>query len=209
MNDSTEQAPLDDLAAVLRIVGELVGDVRHDRWSAPTPCPEWDVRALVEHMVLGHRLFAAILRGEATVTAGALEPGSADALGDDPAGTYREAADSLLAAFGQPGVLGRTFEVPVGPVPGIVAVHLRIVEELVHGWDLAQATGGQPRFPDDVVERAAEFTRVKLADVPPERSPFAPPRPVSDLAPPIDGLAALLGRTALAGSAAATPTRRH
>ena len=205
MSDSTERAPLDDLAAVLRIAGELVGDLRHDQWNAPTPCPEWDVRALVGHMVLGHRLFAGILRGEATVTAGALDPGPADALGEDPAGAYRDAAGSLLAAFGQPGVLGRTFEVPVGPVPGIVAVHLRIVEELVHGWDLAQAIGGQPRFPDDVVERAVEFTRVKLADVPPERSPFAPPRPVSDLAPPIDRLAALLGRTALAGSRAVGP----
>jgi uncharacterized protein (TIGR03086 family) len=218
MNDSTERAPLDDLAEVLGIVAELVGAVRHDQWSAPTPCPEWDVRALVDHMVLGHRLFAGILRGEAVATAGALDPGSADVLGDDPAAAYGDAAGALLAAFGQPGVLGRTVEVPVGPVPGIVAAHLRIVEELVHGWDLAQATGdGRPRFPDDVAERAVEFTRVKLADVPAEQSPFAPPRPVSDLAPPIDRLAALLGRTVLEGSlapgdrpaAAESPNRRH
>ncbi|TQM06200.1 TIGR03086 family metal-binding protein [Pseudonocardia kunmingensis] len=206
MNDSTERARLDDLAEVLGIVGELVGAVRDDRWSAPTPCPEWDVRALVDHMVLGHRLFAGILRGEAAVTAGALDPGSADALGDDPAGAYGDAARDLLAAFGRPGVLGRTFEVPVGPVPGIVAVHLRIVEELVHGWDLAQAAGGgRPRFPDDVAERAVGFTRVKLADVPPEQSPFAPPQPVSDLAPQIDRLAALLGRTVGQGSRAPGP----
>ena len=203
MNDSTERAPLADLAEVLGIVGELVGGVRHDQWSAPTPCPGWGVRALVNHMVLGHRLFAGILCGEAAVTPGALDPASSDALGDDPAGAYGAAAGGLLAAFGQPGVLGRTFEVPVGPVPGIAAVHLRIVEELVHGWDLAQATGGgRPRFADDVVERALAFTRVKLADVPPEQSPFAPPRPVSDLAPPIDRLTALLGRTPLQGSRA-------
>lgn len=194
MDDSTAPAALTDLAAVLGTVGELVGEVRTDQWEAPTPCPGWDVRALVDHMVLGHRLFAGILRGTVAVTPGALDPRSADALGDDPAGAYGDAARDLLAAFGQPGALERVVEVPVGPVPGAAAVHLRIVEELVHGWDLAQATGRRLRSSDDVAERALEFTRVALADVAPDRSPFAPPRPVRDLAPPIERLAALLGR---------------
>lgn len=195
MTDKTNPAPIDDLAVVLGVAGDLIGGIRQDQWSAPTPCPEWDVRELVNHMVIGHRLFAGILRGEAAVAPGALDPKVSGTLGDDPVAAYRDVAEDLLAAFKRPGVLEQVFQVPVGVVPGIAAVHLRAVEDLVHGWDLAQATGQRSRFPDDIVERELEFTRGKLADVPPERTPFAPPRPIRDHAPPLDRLAALLGRS--------------
>lgn len=72
MTDSP--APLDDLAAVLTLAGDLVAAVQPTQWDAPTPCPEWTVRELVTHMVIGRRLFTGILRGEASVTAGALDP---------------------------------------------------------------------------------------------------------------------------------------
>jgi uncharacterized protein (TIGR03086 family) len=186
---------IDDLDAVLRTVGDLVATVPAGRWEAPTPCPDWNVRELAGHMVLGHHLFSGILRGTAVVTSDALDPASRNVLGDDPAGTYRAAADDLLAAFRQPGALERVVEVPFGVVPGIVAVHLRTVEELVHGWDLARATGRTVRFPDDIVERGLGFTRGALADVPPDRSPFAPAQPVPDHAPALDRLVALVGRT--------------
>ena len=186
--------PVEDLRAVLGTVADLIDGVGPGEWNNPTPCPEWEVRDLVNHMVLGHRLFTGILRGEATVAPGALDPAAADLLSDDPAASYRAAAEGLLLAFGQPGVLEQDFHVPVGRVPGFAAVHLRAVEELAHGWDLAQATDQQPRFPDAVVERQLEFTRDKLADVPPDQSPFAPPQPVPEHSPPLDRLAALLGR---------------
>ncbi|WP_406638777.1 TIGR03086 family metal-binding protein [Amycolatopsis sp. WGS_07] len=182
--------PVDDLAAVLDSTSALVAGVSH--WDAPTPCPEWTVRELVNHLVLGHRLFTGVLRGEA---GGSLDPRTADALGDDPVAAYREAVVRLLAAFRQPGVLERVVEVPAGRVPGIAAVHLRIVEELVHGWDLARATGQEPSFADDVAEREIGFSAAKLGDLPPERSPFAPPVPVAEDAPPLDRLVALLGRS--------------
>ncbi|MGW7533397.1 TIGR03086 family metal-binding protein [Amycolatopsis sp. NPDC054798] len=182
--------PVDDLAAVLDSTCELVAGM--SRWDAPTPCPEWTVRELVNHLVLGHRLFTAVLRGE---PGGALDPHASDVLGDDPVAAYRDAVAGLLAAFRQPGVLERVFEVPAGTVPGIAAAHLRIVEELVHGWDLARATGQEPKFEDAVVEREIAFSAAKLADLPAERSPFAPPVPVAEDAPPLDRLVALLGRS--------------
>jgi uncharacterized protein (TIGR03086 family) len=61
---------------------------------------------------------------------------------------YRESARALVSAFGQPGVLERVVTVPFGTVPGAVALHLRLAEALVHGWDLARArprsTGSPP-----------------------------------------------------------------
>lgn len=102
---------------------------------------------------------------------------------------------ALQAAFAQPGVLEKVVTVPIGAVPGVVALHLRIAESLVHGWDLAQATG-QPTdgLPDDLAEQELEFSRRRLPDLPPDRRPFAPVQPVSDDAPALDRLVALLGR---------------
>lgn len=187
-------APLDDLAASLRAVGDLIADVPRDQWSAPTPCAAWNVRELVDHMVLGHRLFSGILRREAAVEPGALDPESADVLGGDPAGAYRAAVADLLGAFRQPGVLEQVWQVPAGAVPGSAAVHLRAVEDLVHGWDLSRATGLELRVPDELVEPEVEFARSKLADVPPDRSPFAAPESVPATAPALDRLAGVLGR---------------
>lgn len=152
------------------------------------------MRQLVNHMILGHRLFTGILRDTTTVSLDALEPSTSNALGNNPADAYRRAASDVLTAFAQPGVLERDFHVPAGIVPGIAAVHLRAVEELAHGWDLARVTAQRPPFPHEVVERHLEFTRAKLADVPSGQSPFAPPQPVPDHAPPLDRLAVLLGR---------------
>jgi uncharacterized protein (TIGR03086 family) len=70
---------------------------------------------------------------------------AADQLGADPFAAHRDAGAALLAAFSQPGVLERIFPAPIGSVPGLVMLHVRITEELVHGWDLAQATA-QPAF---------------------------------------------------------------
>ena len=75
---------------------------------------------------------------------------------------YRESAEAVVAAFGRPGALGRTVQVPFGTVPGAVAVHLRLTEVLVHGWDLAQATGQVAAFPEDLAEQELAFTRDAL-----------------------------------------------
>ena len=183
--------PIDRLAVVLGCAEPLVAAVRRDQWSAPTPCVQWKVRHLVNHLVGGNFLFARILRGEQPL-AGTL--GGGDQLGDDPVAAYREAAAAVLAAFRQPGVLERVFTVPVGSVPGTVALHLRTTEVLVHGWDLACATGHGVSFPDDIVEQELEFTQATLPQIPSNRKLFGPPRSAPDDAPAIDRLAALLGR---------------
>jgi uncharacterized protein (TIGR03086 family) len=89
----------------------------------------------------------------------------------------------------------REYTVPVGTVPGAVVVHLRLTETLVHGWDLAQATGQTTRFDERVAAQEIEFAEGALAIVPADRKPFAPPQPVRDSATALERLAALLGRT--------------
>ncbi|GAA1251052.1 TIGR03086 family metal-binding protein [Prauserella halophila] len=184
--------PVDDLDTSLRAVGDIVAGIRTDQWQAATPCSEWSVRDVTNHLALGSKLFVELLAGKPGYP---LDPDSADALGDDPAGSYRAHAADVVTAFRGPGALEQVIEAPVGAIPGIAAVQLRTVEDLVHGWDLAVATGQRVDYPDDIVERALTFTRGQLPDTESDADgPFAPPQPHADDAPPIDRLVALLGR---------------
>jgi uncharacterized protein (TIGR03086 family) len=119
----------------------------------------------------------------------------ADQLGDDPAGACRASGEELLAALRQPGVLERAHTLPAGTLPGPAVVHLRTVETLVHGWDLARATGRTLDVPDALVEPEIGFSRGLLGRLPEGRSPFAPSQAVAGDAPALDRLVALLGRT--------------
>jgi uncharacterized protein (TIGR03086 family) len=180
---------VDRLAAALPVTGNLVDAIESAQWKLPTPCPDWTVRDVVNHLVLGHRRFAAALTG------GSPPPPDADLLGSDPGTAYRASAEAMVAAFRADGALERPVVIPAGTLPGVVACELRVVEALVHGWDLARATGRPLAFPDDLVEQSIAFSEVQVGRIPADRTPFGPSEPVADDAPPLDRLAALLGRS--------------
>jgi uncharacterized protein (TIGR03086 family) len=189
-------ALLADLATAHDGAARLVAAVEDDQWNSPTPCSDWTVRQLVNHLVGGNRLTTRVVRGEQLPPPDQLgRRGHLDQLGDDPGSAYRSSADELLAALRAPGALERTHALPAGTLPGPGVVQLRTVETLVHGWDLARATGRPAPFPDDLCELELRFSRDLLGRIPEERRPFAPSRPAADDAPAIDRLAALLGRT--------------
>lgn len=187
-------SPVDDLAAACAAVQRVVSGVRAEQWDAPTPCTEWNVREVVNHVVMGSRLVASVLRGDVTEPPRNLDPTAEDALGTDPAESYRDASADLIAEFREPGALDRTIPIPAGTVPGVVAVQIRIVDDLVHGWDVARATGQPTGYPDEVVARALTFSEENLSGLGSEGGPFAPSRTIAGDAPPIDRLVALLGR---------------
>ncbi|MGI8535250.1 MAG: TIGR03086 family metal-binding protein [Mycobacteriales bacterium] len=182
--------PVEQLERSLDDTRTLVEAVRDDQWDLPTPCAEWSVRDLVDHLTAGNRLFARALLGDPSSTAS----GPDGIPSPSTPAAYRDSAAALLAAFSAPGVMERVVTVPFGAVPGVVALHLRLVESLVHGWDLARATGQSPECDEEVAEQELRFTQQKLADVPPDRSPFGPAQPVDAEAPALDRLAACLGR---------------
>lgn len=205
--EPAEPEPADQLSAALQVTGQLIAAIRDEDWARSTPCPEWNVRDLVGHVVTGNYVFASVLHGSAlsaaraaahTVLADTVPAGTVPA-GSVPAGSgllsgYRNSAAALVVAFRQPGVLDQVFTFPIGPVPGIAALNLRVTEILVHGWDLARATGQRADFPAGLTEHALTFSRGMLAKIAPDRSPFAPPQPAADDAAAIDRLAACLGR---------------
>jgi uncharacterized protein (TIGR03086 family) len=127
---------LDRLESALETTGALVAGTAPTRWSAPTPCPGWDVRALTNHLVGGLRIFTAGLTG--TDAGGEHED---DWLGDSPAAAYAAAATAVLAAWRSPGALTRTLSISLGDVPAPLGAVIELTEVVVHGLDLAVATG--------------------------------------------------------------------
>jgi len=111
----------------------------------------WD---LVNHLVAGNRLFAGLLRGEPSASRSI--PRGIDQRGAELVVAYRGAAAELLAAFELPGVMQRVVIVPFGSVPGVLALHLRLIEAIVHGWDLAKPCRSPTNWPSKSSSSPAE-----------------------------------------------------
>ena len=183
----TDSSIVDDLARASAATGDLIDRIAAAGWTAPTPCTEWNVRGVVNHLV-GTNLVLVAMFEESP-----MPDRDADCLGTDPAGAYHRSTAALLAAAARPGVLERSQATRLGVATGAERLRWRIADLLTHGWDLAQATGVPPELPDDLAERAFTFAQAQL----PHQSRagrFADPRPIHDDAPALDRLAALTGR---------------
>jgi uncharacterized protein (TIGR03086 family) len=141
-------------AAVLASV-DIVNTVMPADLHRPTPCDGWNLSALLAHMTVQHRGFAAAARGDGADPARWDTATVADAVAVDPAGTYSEAAADVLEAFAGDGVLAASFALPeFGPgaaFSGSQAIGFHFVDYVVHGWDVARAIDAPFTLPADVV----------------------------------------------------------
>jgi len=173
--------------------GARVAHVRDDQWAGPTPCAEWDVRALVNHLVGENRWTAPLLAGRTIAEVGDRFDG--DLLGSDARGAWASASEEALAAVGEPGALDRTVHLSHGPAPASEYVTQLFVDHLVHAWDLARATGVSERLDPDLVEACAAW----FADQEPfyrEAGVIGPVVEVDEGADPQTALLSRFGRTA-------------
>lgn len=119
--------------------GRRLREVRPDQWADPTPCSEWDVRLLVNHMVRGNLNYAALARGGSSAEFARMH--SVDALGDDPADAFDQSVRECADAYRAPGVLEGVLDYPLGPAAGKQALAVRTADSVIHTWDLARALG--------------------------------------------------------------------
>lgn len=149
--------------------------------DAPTGCEEWDVRTLINHMIETQKFFASSARGEEASPPGPMPP---DLVGNgDPVESFRAVVEETRDAFSEPGVIEKT-----GPSLGIA-----FCDSLIHGWDLANATGQDATMPDDLA--AAAYSMLDGRLTPEQRkSAFKPEVSVPDSASNQDKLVAYTGR---------------
>ena len=142
MTDQQQQVagnPLDQLREAHVVFLDVLRNVRPEQMSLPTPDDEWDVRALINHVVLGNTWAA-----ENVKTGSAPRP-SGDIIGEhEPVEVYTASADAMMASFEEPGALSRMVKMPFGEMPAAGLAAFRFVDLIVHAWDLAKATGRTP-----------------------------------------------------------------
>ena len=119
-----------DFEQRLRLVGT-------DDWTRSTPCSEWDVRALVNHVIGGNRRYAMLLRGASAESVDRTR--AEDHLGADPVTAFATTAGELAAVFRKDGALTRVAHHPIGDRTGAELLAMRVLDVSVHAWDLARA----------------------------------------------------------------------
>lgn len=187
---TTATDPRPAYAAATDWVRVLLEGVTDDMLRLPTPCDEFDVRALAQH--LGAVGLRAVALAEVATVEG--QPFLADDFSAEAYGATRERA---IAAW-DVAPLDREVTVPWGTVPGFAALGMYVNETLVHGWDLAVATGQPAEFPDDAIAEAA--LAVAEATLPAQirgldEVPFGPVVTPHDGAGPTERLANWNGRS--------------
>jgi uncharacterized protein (TIGR03086 family) len=114
----------------LAVAQRVVDGIDRSQFELPTPCVEWNVRQVLEHIIGGNRRIA-----------GDPPADGEDVIGDDLSSSYAGSAAGSLAAFSSDGAMDRQFMLSIGEVPGGFAVLARSTDQLAHAWDLAKATG--------------------------------------------------------------------
>jgi uncharacterized protein (TIGR03086 family) len=178
------------LRGVLSKTADLVDAVPVSAWDRSTPCPDYDVRALLGHIVGWSEMFAAAAQGE--VFEGDPTAVVADA---DAGARFRAAADRIVSGWESLGV-DRTVQLTRGrDVPGPMVVVMTATEYLTHGWDLATGAGLPVPYSDAEADEAlARVEKTLSPEFRGEGKAFGEIVPVPDDAPAMDRFIAFVGR---------------
>ena len=129
--------------------GRYVAGVPAERWGTPTPCTEWSVRDVVNHLVGENRWAAELFRGKTIAEVGSRLDG--DLVGDDPLGAYAASVAAAMAAVGAPSAMVATCHLSYGDETGAEYARQLFMDTLIHGWDIARATDQDTRLDPDLV----------------------------------------------------------
>jgi uncharacterized protein (TIGR03086 family) len=151
-----------------------------EKLDARTPCDDWDVRTLLNHMLETERYFVSSARGEDASLPSPIPPAT---LSDDPAADFEAVRRDMLDTYAEAGAIEKT-----GPALGVAFSDL-----LVHGWDLARATGQDETMPAGLAAAAYGLVHGKFTDEQ-RKGIFKPEVPIGDDASPQERLLAYTGR---------------
>ena len=174
---------LDQLDQLGPLLVAIVSGIQADQLDDPTPCAKFTVGGVLEHMIGGATMFAAAFRG--------VEPRQPDTT--DVLAGFGPTLAGLADAMHSAGALDRTIPAPFGEVPGATFARFVVLDGLVHGWDLATATGQPYEPPGALVAEVEAFARQAVEPLR-DGDTFAAAAEPPPSATPIQRLAAFTGR---------------
>lgn len=148
-SNASAQTMADLFSASLDNTIRIVSSVAQDRWSSATPCSEWTVSDLVNHLTNENLWAVELLAGKTTEEVGDRLDG--DLLDNDPVGSYISSAEKARDAAFQPGALEVICHLSFGDVQGSVYLSQIFMDTLLHGWGIAVGSGQNTDLPPDLV----------------------------------------------------------
>ncbi|MGB3734097.1 MAG: TIGR03086 family metal-binding protein [Ilumatobacter sp.] len=142
-------ADLAVLASVTHHLAISLAGIDDQQWALPTPCANWDLRALVDHVTGGNWFTVAILDG---ATSDAALSEARRRFGDASPSTTQmiRAAARQLDAFQKPRALSRSWDHVAGRLVGSEILRLRLHDLIVHAWDIDRTLSTTARLPLDL-----------------------------------------------------------
>jgi uncharacterized protein (TIGR03086 family) len=144
---------LPTMEKVLDCAGGIVDNVDPPELGNATPCTEWTVRDVINHVVGGATMFAECVEQGSVPDSRLGELMGGDNLGDDYKGAFHAASDRARRAFSGEGALEKMVKLPFGEMPAGVALNIAVMDVMTHALDIAKATG-QTVDDDELLETA-------------------------------------------------------
>ncbi len=134
---------------------DRVNAVTEDQWGDPTPCTDWTVRELVNHVTYENLWTLPLMDGATVEEVGDRFDG--DQLGEDPVGAAGAAAQAAMASVASHLPTGGTVMLSFGETPMEEYATQLAADHLIHGWDLAAAIGGDTAMDPELVQAIADW----------------------------------------------------
>ncbi len=180
----------DALTEATGLVSGLVAGLTPEHREMTTPCKQWTVHDLVNHMVNTSKAVAAMTTADMST----MPAEGVDHLPQGPLNGWNDGKDAITAA-----ATGENLEAlrqtPFGEVPGAMVLSVGVADLLTHGWDLARATDQSIAPSDDLVAFSRQTWEMVIQPDSRNGDAFDVEQPCTDDAPPIDKLAAFTGRS--------------
>lgn len=175
-------------------VSKIVSGIKQDQVEIATPCSDWNVRALLGHLIGGAENFANTLSGGDVNLNNTNSSQSTDADAASLAQAYQAAVTSALQAAQAPGAMEKKVATPIGEMAGGEFLAANFMDHFIHGWDLAKATGQDTKLDPQLVETCYQMFVPGMTDTGREHGVFGPAVTVPDNASTQDKLLGYTGR---------------
>ena len=195
-SEATMPNPADLLGKATNHVKGVVAGIRQSQLSDPTPCAEWDVHGLINHLIGGLEFAAGTFVGNPPniqlAAADSSQIGEHDA--SNLSHAYRDEVDRVLELASQPGALEKIASTPFGDMPMSQFLVGTWLDQFIHCWDLAKATGQETTLAPELVDFAFPMLKSGFADMGREAGFVGPEIALPDGASRQDQMMAYMGR---------------
>jgi uncharacterized protein (TIGR03086 family) len=146
---------LERIEKATALASEAVHNIKPDQLGDPTPCSEFDVRGLMNHLLGGLDMLAEAASGGKPAMPSGDNVGDGSDLGE----RYDSRRQKLLDILKTDGVFDKTWSMPFGEMPGKMMAGIAFMEHTTHAWDVRKATGQDTELPADIVAECDSVVR--------------------------------------------------